>query len=469
MRIASNALLLTLTLPFMAQQSPGANPPQKTNEPFELAYRAYRAGRYSEASAQLESLTSRTPSSFEAHELLGLTYAAEGEDAKATAQLRTAVDLQPQSVAARNNLATSLIRTGRSSEAEQEWKQALTLQATDYGATRNLARLYLQQGKMDAALPLLVAAHSLRPEARDNSYDLALAEVLTNDLAAARMQVDRLMLEGDSGELHNLLGQIDEKQGKYVDAADEYSAAAHLDPSDDNLFAWGSELLLHRAYEPAISVFRDATRRFPHSPRLWVGLGMALYSRGEYEPSIHVLLTAADLNAADPRCYLFLSKAYLSSPSQADAVIERFRNYAELKPGDALAQFYYAMSLWKGRRMNASAIDYKAVEALLQRSIQLDGSNAEAHLQLGILYNDQHQYAKELPEYQRALALQPDLADAHYRLGRYFLRGGENAKADVELDRFKQLQAQHQAEVDKERAEVQQFVVATGNAPASQP
>ena len=42
---------------------------------------------------------------------------------------------------------------------------------------------------------------------------------------------------------------------------------------------------------------------FPDSPRLWIGLGMALYSRGKYEDSIKALLTAADLSPSDARCY----------------------------------------------------------------------------------------------------------------------------------------------------------------------
>jgi tetratricopeptide (TPR) repeat protein len=196
---------------------------------------------------------------------------------------------------------------------------------------------------------------------------------------------------------------------------------------------------------------------------------MALYSRGRYEESIKALLTAADLNPKDPRCYLFLSKAYLSSPNQADEVIQRFRRYAELEPDNALAQYYYAVSLWKGKRSEASSINYPLVESLLQKSIALDGKLAEAHLQLGILYADQHEYAKSLPEYTRALELNPNLPDAHYRLGQYYVHAGQKDHAQQEFQTFQQLQAHHQAEVDKERAEVQQFVYAADSASTTKP
>ena len=39
---------------------------------------------------------------------------------------------------------------------------------------------------------------------------------------------------------------MEEKDGKFVAAANEYETAAHMDPSESNLFDWGSELLIHR-------------------------------------------------------------------------------------------------------------------------------------------------------------------------------------------------------------------------------
>ena len=316
---------------------------------------------------------------------------------------------------------------------------------------------------------LFEAAQRARPEAYDNGYDLALAYFLTGRLGDARAMLGKLTALRDGGELHNLAGRIDEKQGKFVEAGNEFATAARMDPSEENLFALASELLLHRAYVPAIGVFRQGTQRYSKSPRLWIGLGMALYSRGEYEDSIRSLLAAIDLDPRDPRCYLFLSKAYLSSPGQAQNVIERFRRYAELEPRNATALYYYAVSLWKGARIEDPNVDYRTVEALLLRSIALDPNVAQVHLQLGILYTDEHEYAKSFPELERASQLDPTLPDAHFRLGRYYLRAGDKEKGKSELQLFEKLHEQHQADLDKERAEVQQFVVSAPSAPGAQP
>jgi tetratricopeptide (TPR) repeat protein len=433
------------------------------NREFQSAVSQYNAGNLAEAAAQLEKLLPRVPKSFEAHELLGLVYAAQSKSHQSIEQLQIAVRLKPGSAAARTNLATGLLHSGESGLAEEQFRKALALEPNDFQANHNLAEFYLQSGKIAQALPLLEKARQINPSSYDNSYNLALAYFLTGRLNDARQLATSIAQQKDTGELHNLLGKIDEKDGKFLEAANEFETATRMDPTEDNLFAWGSELLLHRTYDPAIQVFQKATQRFPDAPRLWAGLGMALYARTRYQESIKALLTAADLNPNDPRCYLFLSKAYLSSPNQADEVIQRFRRYSELEPRNALAQYYYAVSLWKGKRSEANSINYGLVESLLQKSIALDGTLAAAHLQLGILYADQHEYAKSLPEYTRALQLDPNLPDAHYRLGQYYVHAGQKDQAQQEFQIFQQLQTHHLDEVDKERAEVRQFVYSSAS------
>jgi len=267
------------------------------------------------------------------------------------------------------------------------------------------------------------------------------------------------LLQGkDTAELHNLLAQIEEKDGNYVVAVNEFEAAAHQEASETNLFDWGSELLLHRTLEPAIEVFRKAAERYPNSPRIAIGLGIALYSRGNYDEALQSLLHAADLSPTDPRCYFFLSKAYDSSPNQADQVIERFRRFSQLQPENARAYYYYAMSLWKGKRAQDPELDRRQIEILLQKAIALDPKLADAHLQLGNLFSDQARYVDAIPQYEAAIASNPELADAHYRLGQSFVHTSAKDKAQEQFEVYQKLRSAHLAELDKQIAEIRQFV-----------
>jgi tetratricopeptide (TPR) repeat protein len=436
---------------------------------FQTAVAQYNAGKFADAAAGLESLLRDVPESFEVHELLGLVYAGESQDALANQHLEKAMRLKPESAAARTNLATNLVRMGKFEPAQEQFKKAVALEPRNFDANHNLGELYVRVGKLSDAVPFLRQAQRINPSSYDNGYDLALAYLYIGQPAQARQLVQTLLRIKETAELHNLLGQIQEKDGKYLPAVNEFEIAAHQDPSESNLFDWASELLLHQTLEPAIEVFRQASERYPKSPSLAIGLGIALYSRGFYDEAVKSLLRAADLSPSDSRCYLFLSKAYDSSPSQADDVIQRFRRFSELRPNDAQASYYYAMSLWKGRRTQDPGLDLHQIESLLQKAVTLDPKLAEAHLQLGNLYSDQTQYAEAVPEYEKALKNNPDLADAHYRLGQAYVHTGEKDKAQPQFQVYQQLRAQHLADLDRQKAEIRQFVYSEKNVTPPKP
>jgi tetratricopeptide (TPR) repeat protein len=213
--------------------------------------------------------------------------------------------------------------------------------------------------------------------------------------------------------------------------------------------------LVHQTANPAIEVFSEGLKRYPSSPRLAIGLGLALYLRGRYDDAVKALLRGVDLNPSDPRAYYFLSKADDRAPSLADDLVERLRRFSDLRPRDAQATFYYAISLWKGRRSETSPAYLDQVESLLKKAIALDPSSPEAHLQLANIYSQRRQYAEAVPEYRESLRLSPNVPDAHFRLGQAYSHVGKKDLADKEFQLHQRLYEQHLAEVDKERSEIQ--------------
>jgi tetratricopeptide (TPR) repeat protein len=452
------AICASMLLAASSAEAQSNGPDKSLDRNFQAAVAQYDAGHFAEAAVQLEKLLPSVPESFEVHELLGLVYSAESQDVKASEHLEKAVWLNPKSAAARTNFAANLVRLGKTAPAEEQFRKAVELEPESFDANHNLGEAYVRSGKIAQAAPFLEKAQRIDPSSYDNGYDLSLAYLLTGHLKEARQVVHDLLERKNTAELHNLLAEVEEKDGNFIAAANEFETAAHMDPSESNLFDWASELLVHRTLEPSIEIFRQATERYPQSSRLAVGLGMALYSLGKYDDAVVSLLRAADLSPSDARIYPFLSRAYDSSPGQADEVIKRFRRFAELQPRNGRALYYYAMSLWKGKRAQDPGLDLHQIESLLTKSIELDPKLADAQLQLGNLYSDQSKYAEAVPHYKRALELNADLADAHYRLGQAYVRTGEKDQAQQELQVYQQLRAQHLADLDKQRAEVRQFV-----------
>ena len=467
-RLTCSVFLLALLACFTVGAAAGPQSRDLDRE-FQAAVAEYDSGRYAEAAAKLESLVRGAPESFEVQELLGLVYSAESQDARATQHFQKAVHLKPDSAPARTNLAANLARLGKLDLATKHFKKAVELDPRNFDTNHNLGEAYVRSGKIADAAPFLERAQQINPSSYDNGYDLSLAYIQIGRLADARRLIQDLSKQKNTAELHNLLGEVEEKDGKFVTAENEYESAAHMDPTESNLFDWGSELLLHRTLGPAVEVFQQASARYPASPRMMIGLGIALYARGNYDDAVKSLLRAADMNPSDPGCYFFLSKAYDSSPRQADDVIQRFRRFAELRPQNARARYYYAMSLWKGKRAQDPSLDLRQIESLLSESLTLDPKLAEAHLQLGNLYSDQTKYSEAIPEYVRALELNADLADAHYRLGQAYVRTGEKDRGQEQFQVYQRLREQHLADLDKQRAEIRQFVYSAKDSPSAKP
>jgi len=172
-------------------------------------------------------------------------------------------------------------------------------------------------GKVVAATPYLEQAQRINPASYDNGYDLALAYITTSRLADARQLLQNLLKQKDSAELHNLLGEVEEEDGNSL-----------LPPTNTNwprtsiparaIFSIGVAsccCTAPRSGHPGLPTPPSAT---PNSPRLAIGLGIAYYSRWQLRRRRKISAQGRGPRSRRPRVYPFLSRAYDSSPSQAD-------------------------------------------------------------------------------------------------------------------------------------------------------
>jgi len=281
--------------------------------------------------------------------------------------------------------------------------------------------------------------------------------------------------------LHHLLADIEEKLGNPLEAVWEYQRAAELDPSEPNLFDWGTELLAHRALEPATEVFTKGTRLFPKSVRMLIALGVSWYARGSYDQAAQCLANASDLAPDNPTPYLFLGKMQSVEGTPSEGSVERLRRFSQLQPDNALANYYYAVSLWK---QSANSADTRAddqrsarVESLLQKAVRLDPKLGAAYLQLGILYSQRKDFPRAISAYQKAIEVSPEevspekvtpeinetLEVAHYRLAQVYLRTGYKTRAQEELQLHDRLAKKTKEHAERDRLEIQQFVISLQN------
>jgi tetratricopeptide (TPR) repeat protein len=290
----------------------------------------------------------------------------------------------------------------------------------------------------------------------------ATASLNKTDIAAEKQRVTELEKGPDTAEIHALLGDIAESEGRPLDAVDEYQRAAAMAPEEANLFALGAELLLHGAAEPAAQTFAKGAVKYPLSIRLALGHASALYVLGRDADAAKLFAAACDIQPASPEPYLFLGRLQASTKLEPAGWTERLARFATASPGNAVAQYNYAVALNKQNEPAASA---SAVESRLRKAIELDPKFGAAYLQLGIFYATRGDFSKAIPEYKNAIAnmLLPD--EAHFRLAEAYRHTGEPERAKQEIQLYLQLSKQKSQQTQEERTKIPQFVYTLRDTP----
>lgn len=439
--------------------------PRTYQTPVELVLEASNAGHStSSAAASAEGMTFADSPNFTIAGITDWTAAGgHGSDVSLRTSEALAHDtttLKPESPGVAGSGSA-----GVASASEAQLRAALAANPTNFDANHQLGEFCLQKGSYREAISPLETAYKIDPANRGNEHDLARAYKEAGDFAQAREHIQQLLKHEDSADLHRLLGNVDEQMGDSVAAEHEYEQAVRLDPSEQNYFTWGSELLLHRAVWPAAEVFRKGAEAHPKSARMLAALGAALFAGALYDEAAQRLCDASDFDPADPAPYAFLSKVDMVAPSPAACVEPKLKRFAQQRPGDARANYYYAMAIWKRQKASEYQQEVQQVEGLLTKAVAADPKYGEAYLQLGNLYFGEREFENAVGSYTKAIEADPQLSEAHYRLGVAYERTGEPAKAKQQFELHDEIEKQQAEAVEQQRRDIKQFLVVLNDQP----
>jgi tetratricopeptide (TPR) repeat protein len=372
---------------------------------------------------------------------------------------RETLTLKPEGTGSTNGASVA-------NESESKLRAALASAPGSSEANHQLGEFYLHAGRYRESLSPLQAAYQIDSANAGNEYDLALAYKENGDYLQAREHAEKLLAYKDSADLHRLQGEIDEKLGDPLAAVHEDEQAVRLDPSEQNYFEWGTELLLHRAVWQAVEVFGNGAKAYPKSARMLAALGTALFAGARYDEAAASLCKASDLNPADTEPYILLGEIQVAAPAPLPCIEQKLARFVQEQPGNSLANYFYAMAIWKRQQLPPDQRDLQQVEALLTRAVTIDAKCGDGYLQLGILYSSQRNFQKAIDFYAKAIEANPQLGEAHYRLGVAYDRIGEPAKAKQEFQLHDEIEKQQAAAVEEQRREVKQFLVVLQGQPA---
>ncbi len=441
----------------------------------------------SKAKAMYTTLLAAVPGAA-THVLVGRLYRDFGYPVEATAHLRRAIELDPHVQRAHYYLGTIAVTDQgavRLDEAEREFRQELAQYPADYSSNLYAGVVLAQQRRYAEAEPFLVKASSLQPGSPDGFVFLAQCYLELHryeqaaDVAqkAISLTLDASKNKFQIANTHYVLAQALRKLGKDAMAEDEFSTVQKLkeqarDVSRDELrdylgtsikdaapgftgnqpLRWLSpeqdpmakdlnrkrrqqleQQLAHAQYELGLSYFReqrlpeslgtlsDLFRRQPDYAGVRKAYGTALFMAGKYSQAVPLLRQLLDVSD-DTEVRRMLGRAYFHSDDYSNAVAI-LQNHSW---DDVPTQYMLATALV---RSGQEAAAERAFSTLLRQH----SDSAELQTLLGQASAQQRDYVAAIEYYQKALAQDASVPEAHLGIALIKMRNGELKGSEAEL------------------------------------
>lgn len=333
-----------------------------------------------------------------------------------------------------------------------------------------LGLLFVSQGAYTEAIPHFQATAQMEPESYAAKYNLALAYKRVGNPEAGIGVLERSSKQHPTSELYNLLASLEEDAGRYVEAARHYRQAVELEPTREQYyFDLGAEYLVHLTFEAALDVFRVGSQKFPDSSRQFVGMGLAQFALRQYSEAAGSYLRALDLDPSSPDAFAaWKALPAFVAAAEWEGIRSRLEQLAQRHPRSPQVLYCYAAALLQHSIAARDESSFDLVQSLLERAIRLNPKLAEAHLELANLYEKKKQYSAAITSFQEAVRLDPTSEAAHYQLGQAYRDQQKLDLAERELAAYAQLSRLHRQKMAQTLGAIRQFVLAQPDAaPAS--
>lgn len=405
-----------------------------------LATNQWRLGRLPEARRNLEKLLKANPGDQQATLVLGMVAEKQHDYARAAqllARVPALVQTQPAAITA---LASAYYHTTEREKARAALGPIIA-HPVNAQVTYVAGRVALDGKDYELAERLLLSVRSSYTDAAAIAYHIALAQYYQDHFADSESTLAELVAAGRvSGDTYNLLGWCLEKQAKRGEAIDALSKAIDQEPSNEVYYLDLAGILATstRRLVAALAIARRATERLPASYNAWTLKGSIETKLQQYSDAVQSYAVAARLKPDSPAPRRALALAQWSNGEDAEA-IRSFEQLIQRFPQNAASYEAYGTALF-----NAASNEELTARAvrLLQKAITLDPSLAEPHFYLGTLALDKGDVQEALRQLETGVKLDPRSSKLHFALSRALKRAGRLADSEREYATYTKLKSE---------------------------
>jgi tetratricopeptide (TPR) repeat protein len=274
----------------------------------------------------------------------------------------------------------------------------------------------------------------------------ALASAAADDISNRRYKEAKrrlLLVERPlavSPSWHNLIGYAEFKLGNPEPALAHLQRALQMEPdNEDYVLDLGEFLAYYRAHEQAFQIFEVAAKRMSQSPRVQFGLAVALVLQNRRDEATNLLNTLVTAHPDFEPAYRVLGECH-EDAGRTEDMVATGRKLQSVNPRNSYGWYLEGRGLLGESRAGDTAVAPAIVA--LQRAIALDPNFARAHFHLARAYEQMGDSAQAELELKTTIRIEPQHPRAHYVLGMLYQQTDRKELAKTELALHRQLKEQ---------------------------
>ena len=406
-----------------------------------LAVNQYRLEQFAPAKTNLERILRAKPEMRPATLLLGAVLAKLNDYQRAIHLLESVADLvrqQPEWIAilARCYYHTDLVEKGRET---LDWLGPAGPAAVFLGA-----ETAAQSADFGTAERLFESIRSTYPDRAQLGYELAMVQYQAKRFAESQATLQQLTAAGNrESRVYNLLGWCYHRQNRLTEAVAAMHRAIELEPAAETNYDHLTQILIEEGrYADATEAAEKALVVAPKSSTAYQLRGRAETGIGNFKLALRYYARAAELNPADADALLNLALVQEKLFQFREAAGSFEKGIARFPADPRFYQAYGRMLLHASSEAGSDTGSNDARAAsLIEKALALDNQLADAHYELGNYLLGKDKVQPAVAHLEAAAKLDPRDSRAALALAGAYRRLGRNAEAGEQLRKFKQLEA----------------------------
>ena len=312
----------------------------------EMAGKLYTRRQYRQAERVCRQIIGARPANADAHNILGVSLAAQGNTKDAVETLNRAIKLNPNAASYHANLGEILRQAGEREEALKSLEAAVKLDPNNSQALNNLGIIHYELRKYKDAIGYYRRALEVRPDMPEALNNLGNALRTTGDIdGALNAYQEALTYRAIYPEAYNNLGTLLQQDKKLEEAEHALRKAIQQNPRYVEAHNNMAQLLfLQKKETDALRILGDALKFAPKNVQtliLTARVQMRRNAHGAAEQAIRLALKEEEDNAEA----LTLLGQILHETDRYDEALEVLEKSLKSKPDSPEALNFYGVAL----------------------------------------------------------------------------------------------------------------------------